>query len=104
MEVEDNIKMKVSDAVKKAHLVAYDGCHKIYLAMDEPQAKWFRKFYTNSEDKVVAGPADEMLLHLVEWWESACPCRFIMAVYTKEDDSDFVELVPQGGAWDESEH
>ncbi len=92
--------MKVSEAVKKAHLVAYDGCHKIYLAMDEDQAKWFRKFYVNTEDRVVDGAG--MLDTLVEWWESACPCRFITAVHTKDNDAEFVELVPQGGVWDES--
>lgn len=94
--------MRVSEAVKNARLVAYDGCHKIYLAMDEDQAKWFRTYYTKPTDKVVAGPAEEMLMELVDWWESACPCRFITAVYTKDKDSHFVELVPQGQEWDES--
>ena len=33
----------VEVAMEYAHLVAFDGCHKIYLAMDEEQAEWFRK-------------------------------------------------------------
>ena len=90
----------VSELVKGAKLVAYDGCHKIYLAMDQDQAKWFKKHYVKETDKVVAGTASEMLGALEEWWQSACPFRFITAVYTKENEDDFVEVIAQGDEWD----
>lgn len=89
---------KVSEIVKEARLVAYDDCHKIYLAMDDDQAKWFKKHYPN----VVSGTPDEMLDALGRWWKEACPSRFITAVYTRDTKDDFVEVVAQGDVWPDS--
>ena len=35
----------VAVAMESAKLVAFDGCHKIYLAMDEGQVDWFKMNY-----------------------------------------------------------
>lgn len=92
--------MSVADAVKRARLVAYDGCHKIYVAMDEDQAKWFKKNYVKPTDQIVEG--EDMLESLEEWWDCSCPCRFISAVYTKNDEPDFVDLISQFSAWEKN--
>jgi hypothetical protein len=44
----DELFEPVADAVENAILVAFDGCHKIYVAMDEEQADWFRRNYNSS--------------------------------------------------------
>lgn len=83
----------VRDAIFGAHLVAWDGCHKIYLAMDATEADWFRAEYRH----VCSAPADEMLAVVGEWWEDSCSLRFVEAVSHNEDDRNagFVTLIAQ---------
>lgn len=59
-----------------AHLVAWDGCHKIYVAQDDGQAEWFRLNYEHT----VEGSYEELLATLASWWEQSCGLRFINAV------------------------
>ena len=59
---------RVYDVVRSlAHLVAYDGCHKIYIACDAHEADWFRNEYPYICD----GSADEMILALEDYWNSS---------------------------------
>ena len=54
----------VEDALQSAELIAFDGCHKIYLAMDAEQAEWFRKNYNEKECETscnFTGSTQEML-------------------------------------------
>jgi len=86
--------------VEDALLIAFDGCHKIYLAMDEAQAKWFRDNYNGQgcDDRTFAGSPDQMFDQLTEWYGESCPLKFINAVWTNEDDPNagFVSLIDQG--------
>lgn len=90
----------VEVAMEYAHLVAFDGCHKIYLAMDEEQAEWFRNNYNGKDctDMNFAAPAKVMLEQVREWYESSCPLRFVSSVKTNHEDPNagFVSLIPQG--------
>lgn len=81
----------VVDALTTARLIAWDGCHKIYVAMDNAQAEWFREEY----DYAVSGTPDDMLDNLIEWWEESCALRFVQAVSTINGEDDFDTLVPQ---------
>ena len=78
---------EVEDAVKSARLVAWDTCHKIYLAMDAGQERWFRQNYAPD---IFTGTPDEMLAKLHEWWNESCGLRFISAVEGagSEDDEE----------------
>lgn len=80
-----------------AVLVAWDGCHKIYLAMDETEAEWFRR-RTGGFSEKFSGSPDEMYDAVVAWWEGSCPLRFVSAVWHDEADpnSGFVRLIAQG--------
>jgi len=91
----------VVEAITEAHLVAYDDCHKIYLAMDEEQAEWFREYFPVT----VEGTAEEMLNALADWWENSCFLRFINAVATNHADPNagFTTLIPQFAEEDEDE-
>ena len=76
-----------------AHLIAWDGCHKIYLAMDEEQAEWFRENY----EIVMDSSLDAMLWKLVDWYDKSCFLRFISAVATNHDDPNagYTTLIAQ---------
>ena len=83
----------VEAAMPNTLLVAFDGCHKMYAAMDTHEADWFRAEYPH----VVEGSADVMLSTLRDWWEQSCSLRFIYGVtYNAVDpNAGFVSLIPQ---------
>jgi hypothetical protein len=93
---------KVHEAIGEAHAVAWDECHKIYVAMDEHEAKWFSENYRTV---VVRGEGDYSMAEAVEeWWEASCPLKFITAVRHNPDNPNdgFVDLIPQFG-WDDDD-
>ena len=86
--------------VENALLIAFDGCHKIYLAMDEYEAKWFRDNYNGEgcDDQTFVGSPDQMFDTLTKWYEESCSLKFINAVWRNEADPNagFVSLIDQG--------
>ena len=97
----------VEDAAQEAILIAWDTCHKIYLAMDAEQAEWFRENYAPD---IYEGTPDEMVKKLHEWFDQSCGLRFINAVETNHADPNagYTALIPQGagdedwwGQWDD---
>lgn len=103
----------VEDAIQYAELIAFDGCHKIYLAMDVEQAEWFRNNYNEKECSTscnFTGSTQEMLTKIKHWWDDSCGLRFISAVETNHENPNagFKSLIPQGasdveGSWDDDE-
>ena len=96
----------VENAMDGALLVAFDGCHKIYLAMDEEQANWFTRNYNPDECETslnLSASPKEMLAKVREWWNESCGLRFISAVWTNEQDPNagFKTLIPQGASDEE---
>jgi len=57
-------------------LIAWDECHKIYMALDQHEADWFKENYP----KTFTGTADEMLATLHSWYISSCPLRLVSTV------------------------
>lgn len=90
---------EVREACDSAHLIAFDGCHKIYLAMDNDSAQWFRNNYngTSCDDRNFTGSPQEMYDMIVKWYEQSCGLRFIHAVETDEENPNngYTNLVPQ---------
>ena len=90
----------VEYALNDAKLIAFDGCHKIYLAMDDIEAKWFADNYNGKDcdDRTFLGSPDEMLATIRTWWDESCGLRFVNAVSHNEQDPNagFVTLIPQG--------
>ena len=88
---------KTEEAMESARLVAWDGCHKIYVAMDDEQAEWFRENY---EDIFLGSPSD-MFVQVQEWFSDSCALRFIQGVTTNEQNPNlgFVDLISQDEAW-----
>lgn len=87
--------------IRYAKLVAWDGCHKIYLAMDDTEAQWFLENY---EETLEATP-ESMLSAVKKWFEQSCSLRFVQAVRHDADDPNrgFSTLVPQGATISEDE-
>jgi len=91
----------VREACSSAHLVAFDGCHKIYLAMDELEATSF----LNSNYQIFRSSQDEMFDKVKEWYEESCGLRFISSVETNiaNPNDGYTQLVPQGASDEEEE-
>lgn len=90
---------RVEDALPDAHLIAWDECHKIYVALDEAEAEWFR----TSDYTLVEGDPDVLLATLHKWYDESCWLRFINGVRHDgvNPNAGFVDLIPQGA---EEEH
>ena len=97
----------VLDAIEGALLIAWDGCHKIYLAMDDSEANWFRQNYNGRSctDRTFTGTPEEMLATLKGWWDESCPLKFVSAVTTNYENPNagFVSLIGQGD-WCDDEY
>lgn len=83
----------VRETLPDARLIAWDECHKIYVAIDDAQADWFRE----SGYTLMEGTPDEMFDTLVKWFDASCWLRFIDAVrLTAPDPNDgYIGLIPQ---------
>lgn len=90
----------VEDNIDDALLIAWDGCHKIYLALDDIEAAWFIENYEHT----YTGTSDEKLSMLHKWFEESCWLRFISGVRHNSEDPNagFVRLIEQG-AGDEND-
>ena len=90
----------VEEYAESAILIAWDTCHKIYLAMDEAEAAWFRENYAPD---IYEGTPSEMVKKLHEWFDASCGLRFISAVSHNPIDPNagFTSLIPQGAGDDE---
>lgn len=91
----------VRDWMEDAVLIAFDECHKMYLAMDAQEAQFFRENYPRTLQDTPA----KMYEELMEWWDESCPLRFIQAVYHNESDPNagFINLIDQCARWDDEE-
>lgn len=69
---------------------------KIYLALDEIEAGWFRD--PDSGYEVVSGSADTMLATVVDWYEKSCWLKFVQGVAHDEEDPNrgYTTIVEQG--------
>jgi hypothetical protein len=107
MKTLDNLFDPVEDALEGALLIAFDGCHKIYLAMDDEQAEWFRQNYNgvHCTDRTFTGTSEEMLATLKGWWDESCGLKFITAVTTDHENPNagYSSLIGQGEWMDDEE-
>jgi hypothetical protein len=98
----------VAEATKTAKAIAYEGCHKIYLCMDDKQLAKQREYGYGSEGDTSLHTAqhftpDEMLAIIKNWYDESCGLRFVEAVYhdEKNPNAGYVALIPQ--FWNEDE-
>ena len=84
----------VHRAVAKAVSICWDGCHKIYIHMDENQHQQAIKYGYCPEP---IEDVSEAMAMLHAWYDASCDLRFITAVSTVAGDPDegYVALIPQ---------
>jgi hypothetical protein len=99
-------------AVQDAKAIAFDGCHKIYVLMDDAQVDKMRSYGYGDDDGSFLVTADEvrkveMLDILKDWYAGSCSLKFINSVATMPEGTDpnegYVDLIAQGADWEEDE-
>jgi hypothetical protein len=70
--------------------MSFDGCHKIYILMDDEQVAQSIKWDYEIEPVSIE--------QLREWYEDSCSLRFINAVSTNHADPNagYNQIIPQG--------
>jgi hypothetical protein len=91
----------VVDAVDTAKSIAWDGCHKIYVLMDDAQTAQMESYGYHEDDSELLLVSNlgkyRTLETLREWWDCSCGLRFISAVRTVPGDPNegFTDLISQ---------
>lgn len=88
-ELWSDVEANIGEAI----LIAWDGCHKIYLALDQQEADWFRSSYPY----IVEDTDEVMLATLINWYDQSCGLRFVSGVRHNPDNPNegFVRLIEQ---------
>jgi hypothetical protein len=88
---------RVRDALGDAKGIAWDGCHKIYVLMDDEQMAQMADIGYDPLLPVPEDTASEALDILCDWYEQSCGLRFISAVRTVTGDPNegFTNLIGQ---------
>ena len=94
---EDKAWSKVEGALIGAKAITWDGCHKIYVLMDEAQVDEMVRYGYDPIIRASAYGTGALLDMLKEWYEASCSLRFISAVKTVKGDSNdgFTALISQ---------
>jgi hypothetical protein len=85
----DDLWDDVRNALSEAKGMYWDGCHKIYLAMDDKEVDIFADYGYDYHEP------DFDLLRV--WFEQSCWLRFVNAVSYNEKDPNagYEQLIPQ---------
>jgi len=95
----------VRDTLAEAKGIAWDGCHKIYVLMDDEQMALMAEYGYETLLPVPEDTASEALDILCDWYEQSCMLRFISSIRTVKGDPNkgFDDLIPQGADDEEDE-
>ena len=94
---------KVREYTDEAKGIAFDGCHKVYVLMDDEQMSLMKE-YGYGEDNpnylISSSQLDpaEMATVAMSWYNDSCGLRFIQAVRTTDETSShegFVDIISQ---------
>ena len=81
--------------------IAFDGCHKIYVLMDDEQMELMKEYgygVDNPNFLISASQLDpaEMATVAMTWFKDSCGLRFIQGVRTDENPNDgFFDIIAQ---------
>lgn len=81
----------VKDALRVGKAIAFDGCHKIYILMDDEEVAQKKSYgYGQDDDGSVLlaiepdQPMEAYFALVYDWFEDSCGLRFIYAVSTNK--------------------
>ena len=95
-----------------AKAIAFDGCHKIYVLMDNEQVAKMTTYGYGDDEGSYLLTADkmskaEMLETLEGWFADSCSLRFIHGVSSVPEGTDpnegFTSLIEQGADWQDDD-
>jgi hypothetical protein len=91
----------VREYTDEAKGIAFDGCHKVYVLMDDEQMELMGE-YGYGEDGSFLVSSDqldpaEMATVAMTWYKQSCGLRFIQATRTNPTDPNegFVDIISQ---------
>ena len=93
---------EVAEELGTAKGIGFDGCHKIYILMDDEQMRQMTEYgygVDNDGSFLLSGLTNaEMLTTVKKWYEDSCALRFVQSVTTDEEDPNkgFESIIPQG--------
>ena len=83
----------LDELVAQSFSLSWDGCHKLYLNMDEEQHD---KMMSYGYDLTIINRDPNVTMDkLGEWYNDSCSLRFIDAVFTDTDTDKFVTVIGQ---------
>lgn len=87
----------IKDRLESAKGIGWDGCHKIYILMDDDQ---MIKMQSYGYDPLISSnqfTPNQMFKIIQRWWDQSCGLRFISAVSTNEINPNlgFEDLISQ---------
>lgn len=98
--ITEEMIQNILTAAEHATIAAWDGCHKIYLGLDDDQAQRFEELEYEYLEYPETMISDDTYRILATWFNSSCALRFIQAVASVEEGEDpnkgYTSLIPQG--------
>lgn len=85
--IDEVIWEEVARHVDRAAGQTWDGCHKIYVAMDDEQVE---RMTQNGYEVLPPN-----LQQIREWYAMSCELKFVNAVSYDDGGSDYEQLIPQ---------
>jgi hypothetical protein len=70
--------------------ICFDGCHKIYIAMDDASHDQQIEF---GYKPILVKDKKRALKKLYSWFDASCPLKFIQAI--SDDGRQFTNVIPQ---------
>lgn len=98
---EGEQELGLEEFINEAHSIAYEGCHKIYVLLDEKQTNQMISYGYGENDTFLIKAEDSNPYDLLEtvrnWYHDSCGLKFIEAVQTDYFGEDkFTAIVAQG--------
>jgi hypothetical protein len=92
--------LRVSRALIGAKGIAFDGCHKIYILLDDEQMEHtLSTGYGKSETSYLhwLNEVIDPLNTIAEWYDDSCSLRFVQSIRTAGTDPNagFSNVIPQ---------
>lgn len=98
---EGEQELGLEEFINEAHSIAYEGCHKIYINLDEKQTNQMIGYGYGKDGTHLIKATDSNPYDLLEtvrdWYNESCVLKFIQAVQTDYFGEDkFTAIVAQG--------
>lgn len=96
---------RVRAAVKGAKGISFDGCHKIYVLLDDESVAQSREWgYGEDGSYLLTGlTSTQMFAQIKDWWDESCSLKFVQSVGSVPPEANpndgYKQLVSQAQGW-----